>query len=91
MYCEHEHAECYHDRDFFRGDIRFQEQLHDLNCILGTGEKHHPCHKEHSQRYCGILPEVLVTCSYQIELEDYIDCDSSFDFDKRFPFEAFRV
>lgn len=26
---EHEHAECHHDRDFFRGDIRFQEQLHD--------------------------------------------------------------
>lgn len=49
----------------FFGDIRFQEQLHDLNYILGTDEKHHPCHKEHSQRYCGILPEVLGTCSYQ--------------------------
>lgn len=51
MYCEHEHAECHHGRDFFRGDIRFQEQLHDLNYIFGTDEKHHPCHKEHSQRY----------------------------------------
>ena len=33
--------------------------------LFGTDEKHHPCHKEHSQRYCGILPEVLGTCSYQ--------------------------
>jgi len=45
VYCEREHAECHRDRDFFRGGIRFQEQLHDLNYIHGTGEKHHPLMK----------------------------------------------